>query len=282
MSFGPEQVTDDLALDADLRFEVFPARGARLPDVLGGISGELSIAGRLTEKAAVSHVITPGVSTVGAGTIAADLVLKKGIVRAGSEYSLQSDAFHLWVMGLDASGSATVSGKTVKERGKHVSRMQVDLGDFQFVDPEDGSVELESGDITFGRPMAVDGSVKIGMYDSRPVIALLKRLDIGPGWLSMAPSIKGVDGTLDVSLSNGHLAFDDLAMTGEGFQALGWVNVKDKKADGRLFVRFKSVMAGVALDQSKAKIHLSKPRMWFDEQPTGPRSSPAGEVPAAE
>lgn len=426
VSFGPEVVTENLALNADLRFEAFPAKGAKLPDILGGISGELSLAGNLSEKAAVSHVITPGVTTFGAGTIAAHLELKKGIVRAGSEYSLQSDAFHLRVMGLDAGGSATVSGKTVKESGEHVSRLQIDFGDFQFVDPEEGSVdisgtgleldaewngfsiagtkpairveldlpvaeihdvstfnslipeatalafesgtgtvkskleikervasgtldlvaeeiviesqdtslmgdlevhanlakgdlpakhfdlsgttirlakmvnkglsdkkqekldpwfcsvELDKGDVTFGKPTAVDGSVKIEMYDTRPIIALLKRLDAGPKWLSLAPNIKNVGGTLGVGIGKGHLAIDDLDLTGDGFEGLGWVNVQDKKADGRLFVRFKSVMAGVALDQGKATIHLSKPRKWFEEQPKGPEASSAAEAPAEE
>jgi hypothetical protein len=426
VSFGPELVTDNLALNADLHLEAFPAKGAKLPDILGGLSGELSLAGHLGEKAAVSHVITPGISTFGAGTIAAHFELKKGIVRAGSDYSLQSDAFHLWVMGLDAGGSATVSGKTVMEGGNHVSRMHVDFGDFQFVDPDDGSVdisgtgivlnaewngfsvaghvpassvaldlpmaqihdvstfnaiiqedaavalesgtgqvtakleikervatgtldlvaediELEShgtplkgdlevhanlaegnletknfdpsgttvlldkivnkelsekkqkkldpwyckvgitkGDITFGKPMIVDGSVTINMYDSRPIEGLLKELDAGPKWLGLAPTIKNVNGALDLSLGKGHIAFGDLAMTGDGFEALGWMDVRNKQANGRLFVKFKSVMAGVAFDEGTSKIHLSKPRKWFDEQPKGPASNTPPPEEAAE
>ena len=426
VTFGPEEVTDALALDGDLRFDAFPAKGAKVPDVLGGISGELSIAGRLSEKAAVSHVITPGVTTFGAGTIAAHLLLKNGVVQAGSGYSLQSDAFHLWIMGLDASGSATVSGETVKEDGVHVTRMKVSFGDFTFIDPEDASVgisgtgfqvdaewnglsitgavpathveldlpateihdvsifnslipdttgsvfasgtgtveskleindrvakgtldlvageillsslgtplkgdlevhailaegdlpakhfdltgttvrldklsneelsdkkqkklapwfcavTLENGGITLGKPAAVDGSVKIGMYDTRPVIAMLKKLGIGPSWLSMAPNIKDVNGALDMSFGKGRLKFSDLELTGNGFEALGWVDVQNKKADGRLFVRFKSVMAGVSLDQGKTKIDITKPRKWFEEQPKGPQPNPIVEAPAEE
>jgi len=419
VSFGPAVVTDDLALNADLQFEAFPAKGAKLPDILGGISGELSLAGTLSEKAAVSHVITPGITTFGAGTIAADLTLKKGIVRAGSEYSLQSDDFHLWVMGLDASGSATVSGKAVKESGEHVTRMDVVFGGFQFVDPNSGSVDisgtgivlnaewsgfsiagtvpaalvgldlptaeihdvstfnalipddaglaldsgtgqitakleirervatgtldlvageidLESkgnhlrgdlevhatlaegdlpakhfdlsgttilvdkiinkelsekkqeklapwyckvgitqGNITFGKPMTMDGSVSLTMYDTRPVMGLLKKLDAGPKLLSLAPTIKNVDGTLGLSLGKGYFSFDDLDMTGDGFESLGWMDIRNKKSNGRLFVKFKSVMAGVAFDEGKSKFHLSKPRKWFEEQPTGLESSPS-------
>jgi hypothetical protein len=414
VSFGPELVTDDLALDADLRFEPFPAKGAKLPDVLDGVSGELSLSGNLSEKAAVSHVITPGVSTFGAGSVNAQLKLEKGVVRAGSEYSLRSDAFHLWVMGLDASGSATVSGTTVKEGREHATRMQIEFGEFQFVDPDDGSVDisgtgialdaewdglsiagavpassvaldlptaeihdvgtfnalipddadlalesgtgrvqakleiiqrvatgtidlvaeeialetqdtplmgdlevhmilaegdlpskrfdpsgttillnkivnknlsekkqekldpwyckvgLEKGDITFGKPLAVNGSVTIDMYDTRPIEGLLKKTGVGPKWLGLALTIKNVNGALDVSLGKGYVAFDDLVMTGNGFESLGWMDVRNRMANGRLFVRFKSVMAGVSFDDGKSKIHLSNPRKWFEDQPMGP------------
>jgi hypothetical protein len=416
VTFGPKVVTDDLALDADLRFEPFPAKGAKLSDILGGVTGELSVAGNLSDEVAVSHVITPGVSTIGAGTIKAKLELKKGIVQAGSEYSLESDAFHLWVMGLDASGSATVSGKAVKEKGEHVTRMHVDFGKFQFVDPADGSVDISGkdialdaewnglsiagtvpaslvaldlptaaihdvrifnvlipeaanlafdsgtgqvtsklqikdrvatgtidlvadeialethdtpltgglevhlnlaegdlptkrfdlagttlivdkivnttlsdkkqekldpwfvkvgigqGTITFGRPLTVDASVMIDMYDTRPIMGLLKKLDAGPGWLGLAPTIKNVNGALNVNLGKGYFAFDDLVMTGDGFESMGWMDARNKKSNGRLFIRFKSVMAGVSFDEGKSKIQLSKPRKWFEEQPTGPEA----------
>jgi len=416
VTFGPEVVTDNLAINADIEIEAFPAKGAKLPDVIGGISGELSLAGQLSERAAVSHVITPGISTFGAGTIAANLKIKKGVLRAGSEYSLQSDAFHVRLMGLDATGSATVEGGTEKERGEHVSSMRVAFGDFQFVDPKDGSVdiegtglelnarwnglslaghvpashvelevppaqihdvsafnelipaqaalslesgtgevearlevndrvgvgtldlvaddivlksgdttffgdlevhanlaegelptkhfdlsgttirlddivdetlsekkqekleawycdvELQRGEVAFGRPLAADGRVNITMYDTRPIMAMLKKLGAGPKWLSRTPNIKDVDGTMDLDIRKGYLAFDDLVMTGAGFEVLGWMHVQDKKADGRIFVKFKAVAAGVALNQGKAKIHLSKPRKWFEEQPKGPES----------
>ena len=329
-------------------------------------------------------------------------------------------------MGLDATGSAIVEGNTVKESGDHISRMQVDFTDFQFVDPDDGSVdisgtgleldavwnglsigkrvpathaelvvpraeihdvnvfndvipaharlslesgtgeievrlevndqiaegtldlvaedivirsketplvgdlevqailaegslptksfdlsgttikldkivnttlskkkqekreawfcdvELQQGNVTFGKPLAADGKANIKMHDTRPVMAMLKQLGTGPKWLSLAPNIKDVDGTMDVEIRKGYLAFDDLNMTGDGFEALGWMHVENKKADGRLFARFKAVKAGVSLDQGKAKIHLSKPRKWFEGQPKGQESDPPPETSAEE
>jgi hypothetical protein len=411
--FGPDVVTQDLELDADLRFAAFPAKGAKIGDILGGISGDLVVAGQLGERATVRYVITPGISAFGSGDIDANLKFKKGVIQAGSEYSLQSDALHVMVMGLDASGSATVSGNTEKKNGEHVTSAKIAFGAFQFIDPEDGSVdisgsglevnalwnglsiashvpaasadvvvpraeihdistfnsvipeqtafrlesgtgtveaklevlervatgtidvvakeisletkdtplvgdlkvhaklaegdlpakhfnlegttirldritnkeltekkqkkleawfcdvELQQGEITFGTPLAAKGTVKIKMHDTRPIMALLKQLGAGPGWLSMAPTIKNIDGSLDVNVQQNYLAFDELSMDGDGFEALGWMHVDTKKTDGRLFVRFKSVMAGVSIDDDKTKIHLSKPRKWFENQPKG-------------
>jgi hypothetical protein len=411
---GPDVVTRDFAINADIEISSFPAKGAKIPDVMGGISGELSMAGQVGDQVAVRQVITPGISTYGAGIIAVNLNLKNGIVRKGSEYSLESDAFEVRVMGLDAKGSATVKGSTEKQSGEHVTTAHIDLGDFQFIDPEDGSVdvsgtgleldavwnglsiagrvpakhvaleiptaqihdigafdaiipeqaalrldsgtgevaaklevndrigtgtvdvladdivmrskdarfngdlevhanlaggdletrrfdlsgttirlddivdeteskkkqkkdepwygevELQQGEVIIGKPLEADGTVNIRMYDTRPIIATLKQLGAGPKWLSMAPNIKNVDGALDLSIGKGHFSFQDLTMTGDGFEALGWMNSQNRKADGRLYVKFKAVAAGVSIDQGKAKIHLSKPRKWFDEQPTGP------------
>ena len=131
------------------------------------------------------------------------------------------------------------------------------------------------GKLTIGKPLSAHGDLRLKMHDSRPVMALLKDFGAGPKWLSMAPNIIDIDGTLKLSIGKGLLAFRDLDMTGDGFEALGWMHVEDKKAEGRLFAKFKAVMAGVSIDGGKAKIHLSKPRKWFEEQPKGPVASPA-------
>jgi hypothetical protein len=140
------------------------------------------------------------------------------------------------------------------------------------LDPWFVKVGIGQGTITFGRPLTVDASVMIDMYDTRPIMGLLKKLDAGPGWLGLAPTIKNVNGALNVNLGKGYFAFDDLVMTGDGFESMGWMDARNKKSNGRLFIRFKSVMAGVSFDEGKSKIQLSKPRKWFEEQPTGPEA----------
>jgi len=422
VKFGPEVVTEDLAIFSDLRFETFPARGAKFGDVIGGISGTLSLAGRLSERAAVTQEITPGISTFGSGTIDASLKIKKGVVRAGSRYALQSDAYHVRIMGLDATGSATVSGSTEKESGEHVTSMRVDFGEFQFIDPDDETVDisgsgfemtaswngfsvagtvpashvevvvppaqindistfnglmpgdrmlslqsgtgevearlevneriavgtldlvaeeivlktqdvplygdfevhanlaegnlptrqfdlsgttirldnivgedlsekqqkkreawycevaLRQGNVTLAKPLEANGRVGLKMYDTRPIVAMLKELVDPPGWLKLMPNVKDIDGTLNVDFGEGRMAVDDLALTGKKLEVLGWLHILDKKTNGRLYVKHGILAAGIALDEGKGKIHLSKPRKWFDEQ-KGP--APESVEPAA-
>lgn len=416
VTIGPEILAESLAIDADLKIAAFPAKGAKAPDVLAGVTGEFSISGRLAEKAAVTHEITPGISTLGSGNVDAHLIVKQGVLREGSEYSLESDAFRVRVMDLEATGSAKVSGGTVEQDGSHVTRAQVELDDFELVNPDNekvgvtgsgieldaewnglsladrvpashaeiilpraqiqdvsvfnalmpstamlafdsgtGEVEaklevrdqvasgtldlvaddivleakgtplfgdfevhanlaegdlvsrrfdltgttlrlddiidrrhsgdevekrdawfcevsLVQGNVTVGKPLSADGRVDVKMYDSRPVVALLKELDTGPKWMSLLPVIKDVGGEADVAVGEGLLAFSDLDFTGKGFQALGWVEIRDKKADGRIYVKYKALAAGVSLDQGKAKVHISKPKKWFEAQPKGPDS----------
>jgi hypothetical protein len=49
--------------------------------------------------------------------------------------------------------------------------------------------------------------------------------------------------------------------------------------DGRLYSKYGILGAGIELDQGKAKVHLAKPRKWFEAQQGPP--SPEVETAAA-
>ena len=134
-------------------------------------------------------------------------------------------------------------------------------------------VELQKAYVTFGKPMEAEGQVHLKMYDTRPIVAMLKDLGTAPKGISMMPNIKDVGGTMGVGFGKGRMEVDDLALTGEKFEVLGWLHVLDKKANGRLFIKYGILAAGVALDQGKGKLHLSKPRKWFEEQQSAPSES---------
>jgi hypothetical protein len=47
---------------------------------------------------------------------------------------------------------------------------------------------------------------------------------------------------------------------------LGSLRLAEKKANGRIYVKYKGVAAGIGFNEGKSSIHLVKPREWFDEQ----------------
>jgi hypothetical protein len=136
-------------------------------------------------------------------------------------------------------------------------------------------VELQQGYLTFGNPLEAEGQVRLKMYDTRPIVAMLKDLGNPPGWLKLMPNIKDIDGTMEMDFGRGRIEVDDLVLAGKGLEVLGWLHVLDKKATARLFIKKGIVAAGIALDLGKAKVQLAKPRKWFEEQQS-PRSEGGG------
>jgi hypothetical protein len=128
-------------------------------------------------------------------------------------------------------------------------------------------VDLEEGTVTFGKPINAAGRIGVKMHDTRPLVALLKDLGVKFKGMSMIPNVKNIDGSMDMSFGKGHMEVDDLKLTGKDLEVLGWLASRDKKMDGRLFVKFGIIAAGIGLDQGKAKVHLGKPRKWFEGQP---------------
>jgi hypothetical protein len=143
-------------------------------------------------------------------------------------------------------------------------------------------VGAERGAVTFGKPMAVSGDFTVTMHDIRPVFALLRKFGKSPKWLSVVPDIKDIDGRFTLDSGPGGMALDDIDITGQGLEVLGWMHVRAKQRNGRIFVKYKGLAAGLGMDDSKSSIHLAAPRKWFDEHQTraagNPQSAP-GEGP---
>jgi hypothetical protein len=143
-----EIASDDLELDVRSRWQPFPAKGARVPQIIGGVSGSIAIRGNLYQKGAVKTQIVPGLTTFGSGGLDATLELDRGALRPGSSISLQSDNFDVQVMALDARGSATVTGTTIRKDGATVTDVRVAFDRFSLVDPSNAAVGLEGAGLT--------------------------------------------------------------------------------------------------------------------------------------
>jgi ABC-type uncharacterized transport system YnjBCD permease subunit len=104
------------------------------------------------------------------------------------------------------------------------------------------------------------------MRDTRPVVNLINEFSTPPKWLSLLPEIENVDGTMIFNMDGTTTAVRDVDITGHSLHILGWMQLAHKKANGRVYVKYKGVAAGIGLEDGKSSIHLAKPRQWFDEQ----------------
>ena len=59
---------------------------------------------------------------------------------------------------------------------------------------------------------------------------------------------------------------DDIDLTGEGVEILGWVHIRDQVKNGRIFARHGARSVGVALDDDIGKVVTIKSRAWFEKQ----------------
>jgi len=403
-----EIASDDLELEVRSRWEPFPAKGAKVPQIVGGVSGSFAIRGKIHRKGTVETQIVPGVTTIGVGVLDMALELDHGALKPGTTLTLNSDDFDVRVMALDARGSATVTGATTRKDGADVTDVRVAFDRFSLVDastsavaahgagftvdstwrdlvlfggmlptsvaielprtdlpdvsvlgsllpPQDNfsivggsgqveaslsidetltaaghialdadeidlivrgvpmhadlavegklrdgnldtrlfevsdttvtldnvvsqvpreskrepepwwcSIELANGSVVFSEPIAANGSVHIKMHDTAPVVAMINDFTKPPKWMSLMPNVKNVEGRLELDMGPSHTNFTDVEITGDKLELLGDLRVVEKTADGRIFARYGAFSAGIGLDGGKAKLHLAKPRKWFE------------------
>jgi hypothetical protein len=412
LTIDSEVASDDLTLDISSLFRPFPAKGAKLPQILGGASGSFAIAGNILSKASVPIELVPGLPISGTGRLDTTLRLKDGTLQPGSSYSFNYDSFRIGVLGLTAAGSAKLAGTTRSGDDQPLTELTIDVDSPQFLSQADESVgvqgtslsvhavwdgqslarwkraravelelppaeikdmavigsllpppwgfglasgtgtlsarlavdadrqasgqldlasrqlrvnargipmqadlgvhatltrgdlpgrrfeiaestitidnaqrddgherkggpwwcslKLTSGTVAFERPITATGAMTLKLRDTRPIVAIINEFSKPPKWMSLLPEIENVDGSLNLDMNGATTAVDDVDVTGESLQILGWLHLAEKKANGRIYVKYKGVAAGIGLNEGKSSIHLVKPREWFDEQGASP------------
>lgn len=406
-----EVASDDLSLDVTSRWRTFPAKGAKLPQILEGVSGSFAIAGNIHNKASVPIELVPGLPISATGRLDTTLRLKDGTLQPDSSYAFTSDDLRVGLLGLTAAGSAKVAGTTRAGDSGPRTEVTIDLDSFEFLNPEgaamgiqgsglavraawDGqslahwkpatlvevklpraeisdlgvigrllpvslgfavtsgtgtlsaqlavdadrrasgqldlttqqlrleargvpmradlgihttltrgdlqerrfeiaeatitvdnamnealdhkeqkkrgpwwcSLKLTQGTLVFGRPMTASGALAMKLRDIRPIVTIINEFSDPPKWISLLPDVKNIDGSMIIDADGTATAVKEADITGQSLQMLGSLRLAEKKADGRIYVKYKGVAAGIGLDHGKSSLHLVKPREWFDKQ----------------
>lgn len=289
VTWGGKMLTDELKLEADISVEPFPSNCAEMSEIIGGTSGSLDFAGHNSNGFAVNvdafEPLLPGqgVLTLESGTgelggrldvtegggvsgridlVADDVVMKRREVPVHGDLEIHATVKegNLTTGRFDVAGTAfrlddiTKSGSSDKQQRK--------------LEPWYCDLEFEEGVLTFGTPMALESQVRLTMHDTRPVLILLRKFTDEMKWLELTRNVKGLDGTMELDFGEGFVAVDDLSLTGEDVEILGWIHIRDQKKYGRIFARHGARSAGIAFDGGQGKAVSIRSRKWFDEQPS--------------
>jgi hypothetical protein len=286
--WGPKVVTDNLDLDIDIAVAPFPSECAEMPEILSGLSGRLHVSGKdadgFTFNVGALEPLLPGQGLLsiesGTGELGGLMEVGEGEVSSG-RLDLVADDVVLKRQDVTLHGDlevhASLSEGNLATRRFDVSGTIFRLDDIakmasstkkqQKYDPWYGHLEFEKGTVTFGKPMSLDSQVRLTMHDTRPFVALVRKgTDRGLKWLSLTRNVKGLAGTMELDFGKGFVAVDDLNLTGEDVEILGWLHIRDQKKNGRIFARHGARAVGVAFDEGKGKVVTTRPRRWFDKQ----------------
>jgi hypothetical protein len=291
LRLGPTILTDDLDLDVDIRVRPFPSVCAEMSEIIGGTSGRLMVSGENSEGFPVDVTafspllpgqgmlsIESGVAELGArlelaegsvvsasiDLVADDVVLKRQEtpLHGDLEAHVRVGEGNLTTRRFDVSGTTlrlddiTKMGSTEKQQTK--------------LEPWFCSLELEEGVATFGTPMSLDSRVRLTMHDTRPVLVLLRNFTDQLKWLNLTRNAKGIDGTMDLDFGEDFVAVDNLMLTGEDVEILGWVRTRNQIKNGRIYARHGARAAGLSFDADTRKVVTIRPRNWFENQPRPP------------
>ena len=296
---GSTVLTEDLNVSGEIRTNPFPMECADRSQIVDGLSGILTFAGSNSNGFPVNVMafapLLPGQGMLsiesGTGELGGRLEFKEGGGAAGQldlvaddvilnrqDTLIQGDlAVHASLSeGNLTTGRFDVSGTTFHL--SDIAKMESSTKKQEKLEPWFGKLEFEEGTVTFGEPMSMDSHVWLTMHDTLPVLILLKKFTDDLKWLSLTRIVKGIGGTMDLSFGKGFVAVDDLDLTGEDVEILGWVHTRNQKKTGRVFARHGRRAAGVAFDEGKSKLILTRPRRWFEKQQ---RPSSSGSQKAA-
>jgi len=295
---GHKVLTEDLDLDVDIRIEPFPAVCPEVSEILEGTTGTLKVAGENATGFAIDvdafNPLLPGQGVLslesGLGELGGRLELSKGRISSG-RLDLVADDVVLEHQGESLYGDLEVHlilGKADLSSGSYdISGTTFHLDDIaaiassdkqqQKLEPWYGHLEFEEGILRWGEPVTLDSRVRLKMHDTRPLLVLLKKFTNELKWLSLTRNVKGLDGTMDLHLGGGSVAFENLRLSGENVEILGWIHILNRQKYGRIFARHGARAAAVAFDGDQSKVVTIRPRRWFEKQEGPPGIEVAAE-----
>ena len=131
-------------------------------------------------------------------------------------------------------------------------------------------LKLTDGSILWKRPPVIDGKVRIEMKSADPILELFAQKKRYLGWFQDLVHIEDILADGNLRLDGDALEISPLQVLGNRFDLRSRLRFSRAGAQGDLYVRYRRLSLGIALDKGKRDFKLRRPLEWYESRAGSP------------
>lgn len=127
-------------------------------------------------------------------------------------------------------------------------------------------LKLMDGSILWKRPPVIDGKVRIEMKSADPILTLFAQKKRYLGWFQDLVHIEDIIADGNLRMDGDVLEVAPLQVVGNRFDLRSRLRFSRAGAQGDLYVRYRRLSVGIALDKGKRDFKLRRPLEWYESR----------------
>ncbi|MFD2189553.1 hypothetical protein [Pistricoccus aurantiacus] len=143
-------------------------------------------------------------------------------------------------------------------------------------------LKLEAGQLLWAQPLNLNAGLALRMRDSGFPLRLLLEDVRQRKWLNRVLTVRNIQGRARLQLADKSLALRDARLTGQQLEILADLVRQGETLDGALYAGYAALGLGLEIDDGETRLHLIKPRRWYEQARHLPAAELDLEVPPLE
>ena len=136
-----------------------------------------------------------------------------------------------------------------------------------------GELTVEQASVVMGRPLEIEGRVRLRLLDTRPVIRMLEEKSRVIHWFHRLLEIKDIEGTAQIHLGADGFKLDDVAIEGKGLEIEGVLDFTGDEEYVLLHARLHHLGVGVEILEGARHVRSIEPGHWYKRRLEAYRSA---------
>lgn len=118
--------------------------------------------------------------------------------------------------------------------------------------------------LEMGDALSLLGRMELEASDSRPLVAFLSKDEPLSGWKKRLLTFGTIKGSGEFELGDQLVAVEKFSIGWEGTEIRARVRLDPKGTNGKVFVKYGILRAGIGLEGEKRSVKVVKPETWFE------------------